>query len=103
MNALGNLMDKFWSAIISPAILIVLALGFLLFVYGLVEFLWNLNTGGDNKEGKQHMMWGIVGILVMFSVYGILDLLDNTFNLDFRNPDVSRAQNIKVPSNFGTQ
>ena len=102
MNALGSVMDKFWTVIVSPAILIVLALGFLLFVYGLVEFLWKLNEGGDNSEGKQHMIWGIVGVLVMFSVYGILDMLDSTFGLDFRNPDVSRAQNITVPSNFGT-
>lgn len=100
MDALANVMDKFWTLIISPAILVVLALGFLLFVYGLVEFLWNLNSGGDNNEGKQHMLWGLVGMLVMFSVYGILDILDNTFELDFRNPDVGRAQNVTVPPGF---
>lgn len=96
-------MDRFWAYVISPAILIVLACGFFLFVYGLVEFLWNLNEGGDNKEGKQHMLWGIVGMLIMVSVYGILDLLDNTFELDFRNPDVSRAQNISAPPGFSSQ
>ena len=101
MDALGNVMDKFWAYIISPAILVVFACGFLLFVFGLVEFLWKLNQGGDNKEGKQHMVWGIVGMLIMVSVWGILDLLDNTFGLDYRNPDVGRAGDISVPINFG--
>jgi len=27
-------------------------------------------------------------------------LLDNTFGLDFRNPDVSRGNNISLPGNF---
>ena len=101
MNALANIMDKLWGLIIGPAILVVFACGFLLFVYGLVEFLWKLNEGGDNSEGKQHMIWGIVGMLIMVSVWGILDLLDNTFGLDFRNPDPGRAQNISIPANFG--
>ncbi len=100
MNAVANIMHRFEAYIIDPLILVVFALGFLLFVYGLVEFLWKLSEGGDNKEGKQHMLWGIVGMLIMVSVYGILDLLDNTFGLDFRNPDVSRANNITLPGNF---
>ena len=100
MDGVSNIMGRFVTYIINPAILIVFALGFLLFVYGLVEFLWNLNEGGENKEGKQHMLWGIVGMLIMVSVWGILDLLDNTFGLDFRNPDVSRASSITLPGNF---
>lgn len=91
-------MDRFWSLIISPLILVVLACGFFLFVWGLVQFLWNLNEGGDNKVGKDHMLWGIVGMLIMVSVYGILNLLSNTFGLNFSNPDVTRANNITVPT-----
>ncbi len=101
MDTLGNVMDRFTTYIIDPAILIVFAAGFFLFVWGLVEFLWNLNAGGENEEGKKHMLWGIVGMFVMVSVYGILSLLDNTFELNFRNPDVGRAQNIIVSPDFG--
>jgi len=93
-------MGRFWTYLISPAILIVLACGFLLFVFGLVQFLWSLNEGGKSEEGKKHMVWGIVGMLIMVSVWGILDMLDSTFGLDYKNPDVSRAQNITVPGNL---
>lgn len=71
-----------------------------MFVWGLVEFLLRINEGGDTSQGKSHMVWGIVGMLIMVSVYGILDLIDNTFQLDFSNPDVSRINNITVPSNL---
>lgn len=92
-------MNKFVTLIIDPAILVVFAAGFLLFIYGLVEFLVAINQGGDTTEGKNHMVWGIVGMLIMISVYGIIALLDNTFGLDIANPDVSRINNI-APGTF---
>jgi hypothetical protein len=100
MNGASNLVGKFVTYIIDPAILVVFALGFFLFIWGLVEFLYKLNQGGDNKEGKQHMIWGIVGMLIMVSVYGIVALMDNTFSLNIRNPDVGRIDNITFPSVF---
>lgn len=100
MQAAGNLVDKFVTLIIDPAILIVFAAGLFLFMWGLVEFLVAINRGGDTSEGKRHMVWGIVGMLIMVSVYGIISLLDNTFGLDIANPDVSRINNVVAPGNF---
>ena len=74
-------MGRFRAVIINPLILVVFAAGLCLFVYGLVEFLWKLNEGGDNSEGKQQMLWGIAGMFIMVSVYGILNLLNATFGL----------------------
>lgn len=93
-------MSRVVTYIIDPALLLIFALGFLFFVYGLLEFLIRINSGGDTKDGKQHMIWGLVGMLVMVSVYGILDLIDNTFSLDFGNPDVSRINSINVSNNL---
>ena len=100
MDAVTTLVRKFETLIVYPVIVVVFALGFFLFIFGLVEFLWKLNEGGDNKEGKQHMLWGIVGMLIMVSVWGILDILDNTFGLDYKNPDITRMQNVSLPPGF---
>ncbi|MBI4087772.1 hypothetical protein HY418_00090 [Candidatus Kaiserbacteria bacterium] len=100
MNGISDVMNRFVTYIIDPAILVVFSLGFFLFVYGLVEFLWKLNEGGDNKEGKQHMIWGIIGMLIMVSVYGILSLVTNTFGIDLQNPDTTTPLNINVGSSF---
>ena len=83
-----------------PAILLVFTAGFFLFVWGLVEFIFKLDAGGEHQEGKDHMLWGIVGMLIMVSVYGILNLLDSTFNLQSTRPDMSRLQNIAPTANF---
>lgn len=99
MNAASNLVSKFVDYIINPAILIIFSAGFFLFLWGLVQFLWNLDEGAQSN-GKQHMLWGIVGMLIMISVYGIIGLIDNTFDLNISNPDISRMENVTAPANF---
>ena len=100
MSGIADVMARFKAYLITPAILVVFAAGFFFFVYGLVEFLWKLNEGGDNKEGKQHMIWGIVGMLIMVSVYGILSLVTNTFGINLDNPDTSTLPDIRVTAPF---
>jgi hypothetical protein len=98
----AQLLQNFVTYLVNPAILIVFTAGFFFFTWGLVQFLVAINKGGEHEEGKQHMLWGIVGMFIMASVYGILGLLDNTFNLDAFSgqPDMSRWQDINLPQYF---
>lgn len=106
MEAATQLLDRFVTYIIDPAILIIFGFGFFLFMWGLVQFLWGLGDdarGNSYTEGKQHMLWGIIGMLIMVSVYGIISLIDDTLDLDFANPDLSRMNNITAPVDFGVR
>ncbi len=73
-----KIMAKFVTLIIQPAVDVLFAAAFFLFVWGLVEFMQKINEGSDIREGKQHMVWGIVGMVIMVSVIGILTVLNNT-------------------------
>ena len=100
MTAASQLLNRLVDYVINPAILVIFAFGFFLFVWGLIEFLWNLRGGEVQNDGKQHMIWGIVGMLIMVSVFGIISLIDSTFNLNISNPDVGRINNVTAPANF---
>lgn len=80
MERVEQLLGRFVDFVITPIIMIIFTAGFFLFVWGLVQFLWNLDEG-SHEEGKRHMVWGIVGMFVMVSVWGILMLLQQTFGL----------------------
>lgn len=97
-----QLLENFVTFIVNPAILVIFTAGFFLFTWGLVVFILDLNKGGEHEDGKKHMLWGIVGMFVMASVYGILTLLNNTFDLDAFSgtPDMSRYENIDLPQNL---
>jgi uncharacterized membrane protein HdeD (DUF308 family) len=99
-GAASNLIGRLVDYIINPAILLIFAAGFFLFVYGIVQFIWKLDEGAQS-EGKKHMLWGIVGMFIMVSFYGIIGLIDETFELDIGNPDMNRANLITSPVNFG--
>ena len=94
-----QLLQNFVTYIIDPTILLVFTAGFMFFVWGLVVFLMDLEEGKQREQGIQHMIWGIAGMFIMASVYGIISLLDNTFGLDAFNatPDMSRWKDFEVP------
>lgn len=98
-GAASQLLDRIVDYIVNPAILVVFTAGFFMFVWGIVQFLWSLDEGAQS-DGKKHMLWGIVGMLIMVSVYGIIALIDNTFDLNISDPDISRMNNITAPANF---
>ena len=57
------------------------AVGFVVFVYGVIEFLWGVNAGseGEAKEnGKRHMLYGVIGMFIMVISYGLVNIIINT-------------------------
>ena len=88
MQALSSVLNKFQVLIIVPAMEIVFAAGLFLFTWGLVEFLWNLDEGGAQTTGKWHMVYGVVGMFIMVSIWGILGLATATFGFS-ANPELN--------------
>ena len=100
MPAGSVVLERFVRFIIDPAIALRFTAGFLLFLWGIVVFIYNLREGADYKPGLQHMIWGLVGMLIMMSVYGIIVLVSNTLGLDLgAATDVSRVNNIETRTN----
>lgn len=66
------------SSIVDYAIVPLLyALAFILFLIGVVRYFF---LGGDEgrEKGKAFMVWGLIGLVVIFSVWGIVNLLLGT-------------------------
>ena len=102
MDAGITLMQRIDELIIEPTIYLILTAGLLLFIYGLVEFIWSAREGSDHKTGLNHMLYGIVGMFIMVSVYGIISLIINTIGADPTNPDISRINNVQPAANLFT-
>jgi len=100
MQAASDALVRLQTYILYPAMKVVFAAGMMLFVYGLVEFLWHVDDVAAQETGKQHMLWGIVGVLVMVSFWSILAIALGTFGIDFSSAtDVGRAAPI-APATF---
>lgn len=71
------IIDKIKTEIINPIIILLVAVAVGYFLYGLMEFIKNQDNEDAQESGKKHMLWGVIGIAIMFSVYGILNLVNN--------------------------
>ena len=78
--------------IINPLIILLFGLAVVYFLYGIFEFISN----GENEEkkttGKNHMIWGIIGIVIMMGVFTILNIIMRTFNIEGINPEEGTVQ-----------
>ena len=58
--------------ILNPLILLAFGLSLVYFVYGVIKFL-SLEAGDKSKkEAQDAILWGMVGMGIMFSVFGII-------------------------------
>jgi phosphotransferase system glucose/maltose/N-acetylglucosamine-specific IIC component len=71
--------------------LLLFGLAVVYFLYGVFEFISN----GENEEkkttGKSHMIWGIIGIVIMMGVFTILNMIMKTFNIDYVKPETGEV------------
>jgi len=84
MDSISSLVDKIATVLINPLLLLLFAVGLLVFIFGIVEFLVNLNKSGKSvgiDSGRKHMFWGLVGMFVMVAAYAIVGIIVNTFPL----------------------
>ena len=72
------LLDKVQKEIIQPIILLLFAAALLYFLWGVAEFIRGSGSEEARQTGAQHMLWGVIGMFIMVSVYGILNLICNT-------------------------
>ncbi|MBP9668892.1 MAG: hypothetical protein KBE09_01225 [Candidatus Pacebacteria bacterium] len=77
-----NLMDRIVTIIIDPLILLIFSVGFVVFLWGLVEFMRDVESESAREKGKQHMLWGLVGMFIMIAVQGILAIALDTFDIN---------------------
>ena len=80
-TTLNGFLTNVDNMIINPLILFLFALAVVYFLYGLLEFIINQANEEKKTSGKSHMLWGILGITIMLSVWGIIGFILKTFNI----------------------
>ncbi len=72
IETLTNLANSIYGLILT---LIIIA-----FAWGVLKFVFQ--SGDDQKKGKDMMIWSIIAITVLFSIWGIVNLFTNTFGIE---------------------
>ena len=74
--------------LLNPILQVITFTAFLYFLFGVMMFIWHKSKGGEGDDinnGKRHLVWGLFGLFIVFSINGILALLNSTVGGLFGN------------------
>lgn len=76
------LLKKINSEILNPIIGLLFALALLYFVWGVYEFIQGADDESKRRDGQQHMLWGVIGLAIMISAFGIMQVVCKTIGCE---------------------
>jgi hypothetical protein len=80
-QATGELAGFIFGNIVNPLVRIGFLIAVLYFLYGVMKYI--LRANGDEKaraEGTKHMLWGSIGLTIMFTALALTYFAANTGN-----------------------
>jgi heme A synthase len=74
---MDSLISKIQDQILNPLIGLMFAIAFVVFIYGVIEYVMGAANEDKREAGKKHIAWGIVGLFIMVAVFGIMNVIVN--------------------------
>jgi len=61
---------------------VLFAIAFIVFLYGIASsYIFSRGDEEAVKKGHKFLLWGIIGFVVMISIWGLVNVVANTFGL----------------------
>lgn len=73
-------LNKVNEVIFNPIIGLLIAIGVVYFIISIIKLIWASKEGGDLKNEKNSILYSLIGIFIMVSVYGIINFILNTID-----------------------
>lgn len=81
MDPFHEFLTKVESALINPIITLLGLAAFVLFVFGIVEFVGGAGNEEKRSIGQRHMIWGFIGLTIMFGAKAIIAIMASSIGV----------------------
>ena len=68
----------------NTALALIMGVAVVMFVFYVVKYFITPNT--ERTEAAQYVMWSVIGFAVIFSMWGLVNIVTSTFNFDQTSP-----------------
>jgi hypothetical protein len=75
-------LGKVYTVVLQPIIFLLFGVAFLIFIWGLVKFIKDKDTDEGRATGWRNIFYGILGMVIMVSVFGIITIIAGTIGAD---------------------
>jgi len=69
---------------------VLTGLALIYFIWGVVKFVANQDNENERNAARQQMIYGIIALFVIISVWGLVNVLDETFLLTNSPPPLPK-------------
>jgi hypothetical protein len=80
MQAFNKLLANVESAILDPLITLIVVIAVAVFLFGVGQFVAGAADEETRTKGKRNIVWGLVGLTIIFGTKAIIALLAATVN-----------------------
>ena len=80
-EGLGNIINFFSCIIVKSIIPLLFSLAVAGFIWGVIQYFLNPENEENRKKGKSYMLWGIISLFVIISMWGLVAVIGNTFGI----------------------
>ncbi len=81
---LGSLIDSA-KDLLDKLVILLVALAVVWFIWNVIKYVMSGDEEGKGKA-KEQMIWGIIAIAVIVSVWGLVEILQNIFGVRTTGP-----------------
>ncbi len=75
----SQLVTTVINSVLNPLVLLIVGVALVTFLWGVVKYMGK-SEDKDRAEGRKLMVYGLVALFVMVSVWGLVNVLVHTFN-----------------------
>ncbi|MBP6911911.1 MAG: hypothetical protein KBB88_01805 [Candidatus Pacebacteria bacterium] len=81
-DTFSDIVSKFVCITNVTIIPTLISIAFLIMVIGIVRFMSHGDNEEDRKKGKDFIIWGLISMTMIFTIWGFVRIFVNTLGLD---------------------
>lgn len=78
---ISELLGLFACIIRSALIPLLITLSIVIFIIGIIKYIAKADEEKEREEGRKFMLYGIIALFVMVSIWGLVGIIQGTFGL----------------------
>ena len=87
-SSIGGVLTFFTCTINNVVVNLLFSIAMVAFIYGIIQYFLFPDNEEKRKQGKSYMMWGLISLFVMVSMWGIVNIFTSTFQLRNSAPGI---------------
>lgn len=77
-----SVLNRINEFILNPIIVLLFSIAFVVFMYGIVKLINNAADDKTRDDSKRAVMYGVIGMFVMVSAFGIIRVVLSIFGIE---------------------